>query len=502
MANGPFLVPLSPNPTMAAFPAKARPQRRVALTKTALAGVLSGVIAGITAGAIPGIVLTAVPMNRLSAQATAPAPKLTFEKYTLPNGLEVILHVDRSVPIVAVNTWYKVGSGDEQPGRTGFAHLFEHVMFMGSEHVPVGKFDEWLEAAGVNNNGSTTGDRTNYYETGPSNALQLMLWLDADRMGWLLPTMDQEKLDLQRDVVKNERRQSYDNAPYGLAYEAISAALFPRGHPYSWTTIGSMDDLSAASLEDVTEFFRKYYAPNNASLAIAGDFDVDSAKAWVKKYFGPIPRNKDAPVRPVVEPFTLEKDTVLVLEDRVQLPRVYLAWPGVKSFHADEAALDALSEIVAGGKSSRLYRTLVYERQIAQDVSMMNGADRLDGMILMVSTARPGHHPQEAVAEFDRVIADIAANGVTERELTRVKNGMRASGYDGISSVLGKADRLNRYNYFAGTPDYLAQDMERYEKITSADIQRVAKDYLSGKHHVILTIVPEGKTNLAVGGAN
>ena len=217
-------------------------------------------------------------------------PPLTNERYTLDNGLTVILHEDRSTPMVAVNVWYRVGSGDEQPGRTGFAHLFEHVMFMGSQNVPERAFDQWLEAAGANNNGSTTRDRTNYYEWMPSNALPLALWLEADRMGWLLPTMDQAKLDLQRDVVKNERRQSYDNVPYGRAFETILAAVFPAGHPYSWPTIGSMADLSAASLEDVKQFFRTYYAPNNATLAIAGDFNRDSVKVWVERYFGEIPR--------------------------------------------------------------------------------------------------------------------------------------------------------------------------------------------------------------------
>ncbi|MES2524169.1 MAG: pitrilysin family protein [Gemmatimonadota bacterium] len=440
----------------------------------------------------------------VTAQPAPAAPKLPFEKFTLPNGLEIILHVDRSTPIVAVNTWYKVGSGDEKPGRTGFAHLFEHVMFMGSEHVPVGKFDEWLEAAGANNNGTTNFDRTNYYETGPSNALPLMLWLDADRMGWLLPTMDLPKVNVQRDIVKNERRQSYDNVPYGRASETILAALFPAGHPYSWPVIGSMTDLSAASVDDVKEFFRKYYAPNNASIAIAGDFNPDSAKAWVRKYFGNVPRNPDAPVRPSVVPVALAKDTVLVQEDRVQLPRAYYAWHGVKAFHADEPALDALVSILAGGKSSRLYRTLVYEKQIAQDVGMSNQASKLDGMILLTSTAKPNVNPRDIAREFDAAIRKVADEGVTERELTRVKNGVRAGVLDDLSSVLGKADRLSMYNYFVGNPDYIQQDLARYERLTLADVQRVAKQYVQGKPKVVMTVVPEGKKDLALtaGGPN
>ncbi len=439
-----------------------------------------------------------MPLAPLSAQK---APSIPHEKYTLPNGLEVILHVDRSVPIVAVENFYKVGSGDEKVGRTGFAHLFEHVMFMGSENVPVGKFDEWLEAAGASNNGSTNFDRTNYYETGPSNALPLMLWLDADRMGWLLPTMDQSKLDLQRDVVKNERRQGVDNAPYGKADETILPVLFPKGHPYSWDVIGSLDDLSAAAVDDVKGFFRQYYAPNNATITIAGDFNADSAKAWVQKYFGHIPPSLATITRPVVPPITLTKDSVLVVEDRVQLPRVYYTWHGVKSFSADDAALDALADIVAGGKSSRLYRTLVYEKQLAQDVRMSNQSQKLDGMIQLVVTAKPGVLPSDIDAEISRALSTVIASGVTDRELTRVKNGMRASMLDGLANVSSKAFRLSYYNYVTGSPDYLAQDLARYDALTPAAVQAAARTYLAGTPRVVLTIVPEGKTSLALTSA-
>ena len=447
-------------------------------------------------------------MAVLAGTLTAPAlraqtaPSIAFEKFTLPNGLEVIMNVDKSVPIVAVNTWYKVGSGDEKPGRTGFAHLFEHVMFMGSQNVPVGKFDTWLEAAGAQNNGSTTEDRTNYYETGPSNALALMLWLDADRMGWLLPTMDKPKLDLQRDVVKNERRERVENQPYGMVEETILPVMYPKTHPYSWSVIGSMTDLGNASVEDVSEFFKKYYAPNNASIAIAGDIDPKEVKRLITKYFADVPRNADAPVRPTVPAPALTKDTIMVMQDRVQLPRLYYIWHTGKAFSADEPALDALAEVVAGGKSSRLYKSLVYEKQIAQDVGMSNQAGKLDGMMWLQATAKPGQQPKVLAAEFDAIIAKIAAEGITERELTQVKNGVRAGLLNETSSVLGKADRLNFYNYFVGTPDYLAQDLARYEKLTVADVQRAAKDYLMSKPKIILTVVPEGKKNLAyMGGA-
>lgn len=436
-------------------------------------------------------------MTSCTTADTPRAPSIPYEKFTLGNGLEVILHVDRSVPIVAVENFYKVGSGDEKPGRTGFAHLFEHVMFMGSENVPVGKFDEWLEAAGVSNNGSTTTDRTNYYESGPSNALPLMLWLDADRMGWLLPTMDQQKLDLQRDVVKNERRQSVDNVPYGRATEMILPVMFPPDHPYSWPVIGSMTDLGAAALDDVKDFFRLYYAPNNATITIAGDFDPDSARAQVEKYFGGIPRGTGVVVRPSVPNVLLERDTIFAMEDRVQLPRLYYAWHGVKAFSPDDAALDALTEIMAGGKSSRLYRTLVYEKQIAQDVRMANVSQKLDGYIILLTTAKPGVHPRELDAEIEKTLRAIADSGVTERELTRVRNGIRASMLNNLSSVLGKAMQLSYYNYLTGNPDYMARDLERYESLTTEDVRRVARQYIL-KPKIVLTVVPEGQTELAL----
>ena len=462
---------------------------------TTIGAVAIGAVA-IGAAAIGAAALVTTP---LAAQPTATTLTIPFEKFTLPNGLEVILHVDRSVPIVAVNTWYKVGSGDEQPGRTGFAHLFEHIMFMGSQNVPVGKFDEWLEAAGASNNGSTNFDRTNYYETGPSNALPLMLWLDADRMGFLLPTMDQEKLDLQRDVVKNERRQNVENVPYGRLYETILPVLFPKGHPYSWEIIGSMADLSAASLDDVSRFFRTYYAPNNASIAIAGDFDPDSAKVWVTRYFGDIPR-AEPPVRPTASPVGLTHDSVLVLEDRVQLPRVYHIWRSPAAYSKHEAAYLALAQVLAGGRSSRLFRSLVYDQQVMQDVSAYQQSNRLEGLFVMSATAKPGQHPKLASEAFTAELDRIAREGITERELERVKNAVRARMLDDLSSVLGKAERLNAYNYLAGTPDYIARDMARWEALTARDVSLAAANLRTAK--IVLTIVPQGKTELAVTGGN
>ena len=426
-------------------------------------------------------------------------PSIPVESYTLPNGLQVLLHEDHSTPIVAVNTWYHVGSSNEEAGRTGFAHLFEHIMFMGSQHVPVGAFDNWLEAAGANNNGSTNQDRTNYYEVLPSNALPLALWLDADRMGWLLPTMDLPKLDLQRDVVKNERRQNYDNVPYGRAFETILAALYPKSHPYSWPTIGSMADLSAASLDNVKDFFRTYYAPNNATIAIAGDFNRDSVKTWINRYFAQIPRGPAEPVQQATPEVSLTRDTSVVLEDRVQLPRLYYAWHTVKAFAPDDATLDVLAFILAGDRSSRLYKKLVYDLQVAQRVCAFQAGGRRDGYFQLDATPKEGRKPAEIAKLIDAEIVSLAQNGPSAREVQRAQNTLRASFLDQLASVLGKADQLNYYNYFVGTPDYVQQDAARYDRVTAADVQRAAAQYLRAKK-VILTVVPTGKTDLQVSG--
>ncbi len=438
--------------------------------------------------------LTAVAFVPAAAFSQA-TPRIAFEKYTLPNGLQVILHEDHSTPVVAVNTWYHVGSGDEQPGRTGFAHLFEHIMFMGSQNVPVGMFDKWLEAVGANNNGSTTEDRTNYYETLPSNALELALWLDADRMGFLLPTMDLPKVDLQRDVVKNERRQGVDNQPYGRADETILAALYPKDHPYSWPVIGSMADLSAASVEDTKNFFRTYYAPNNATLAIAGDFDPKTVKQLVAKYFGGIPRGPAVKRRMTVPAVVIPRDKFIVLEDKVQLPRVFYTWHSVKAFAKDDAALDILAQVIANDKNSRLYKKLVYDLQVAQTVRASQESGRLDGKFQIDVTPKPG----QKVSDIDKLvraeIAGVISGGITSRELVRAQNSYRASFLNRLASVLGKADILNFYNYFAGTPDYVQKDAARYDQVTVADVQRVARTYLA-RPKIVLTVVPEGKREL------
>jgi zinc protease len=387
---------------------------------------IAGQAAGrLLVGLVGGLLLSAIPSFRLTAQA-AQALHVPYETFTLPNGLQVILHEDHSVPVVTVNIWYHVGSGDEKPGRTGFAHLFEHIMFMGSQHVPTGDFDRLLEAAGGENNGSTTEDRTNYFEDAPANALPLMLWLDSDRMGYLLPEITGDKVDLQRGVVQNERRQSYENRPYGLAEENILQRLYPAEHPYHWPVIGSMADLQAATLEDVKGFFRTYYAPNNASLSIAGDITPRAARALVEKYFGGIPRGPAAVTRPTPPTVALPADVFGTLEDRVQLPRVFNAWHTVKAFAPDDATLDVLANVLASGRSSRLYRRLVYELQIASDVVAFQDGSRLDGKFELWATARPGHTLAELQRVVDDVVRGVADSGPTLREVQRAQNTFEA----------------------------------------------------------------------------
>jgi zinc protease len=311
-------------------------------------------------------------------------------------------------------------------------------------------------------------------------------------MGWLLPTMDGPKLDLQRDVVKNERRERVDNEPYGRADETILAALYPSGHPYSWPVIGSMTDLSAATLDDVKGFFRTYYAPNNATLSIAGDFDRDSVKAWVQRYFGDIPRGPALPPRPVVAPVVIPRDTFLVLEDQVQLPRFFYTYPSVKAFSPDDAVLDVLAYVLAGDKNSRLYKRLVYDAQEAQDVSAFQSSNRLTSYFRIDVSPKQGVAPSRLARAVDAEVARVARDGITPRELARAQNTIRARFLDRLASVQNKADLLNFYNYFVGTPDYVRQDAVRYDAVTAADVQRVAATYLM-KPKVVLTVVPQGR---------
>ncbi|MEW5798573.1 MAG: pitrilysin family protein [Bacteroidota bacterium] len=421
---------------------------------------------------------------------------IPYERFVLKNGLNVILHVDKTTPTISVNQWYHVGSGYEKPGRTGFAHLFEHIMFEGSKNVPEGKFDEWLEAAGGNNNGSTNTDRTNYYEDIPSNALELALFLDSDRMGYLLDAMTQEKLDGQRDVVKNERRQRYENSPYGMAFPMLADALYPKNHPYSWPTIGSMADLSAASLDDVKEFFRLYYAPNNASISIAGDIDIPATKAMVELWFSEIPMGKPVPPQDRT-PAVLNEEKRIMFEDRVQLPRLYMAWHTPAVLTAGDAEMDLLSSVLAGGKNSRLYKRLVYEMQIAQDVSAFQGSARLSSYFLISATARAGHTLAELETVIQEEINKIKTEAPATRELDRARNQYEAGFIGQLESINAKADLMNHYYYQTGNPDYFNEDLARYYAIDPKDISTVALTYLKDNARVVMSIVPKGKQDLA-----
>jgi zinc protease len=440
----------------------------------------------------PGFVWgqAATPTAALPAPA---APTVPYTAFTLPNGLHVILHRDPSVPIVSVNMWYHVGSANERPGRTGFAHLFEHLMFEGSKHVPEGAFDVWLEAAGGTNNGSTSPDRTNYFIDLPANALELALFLESDRMGYLLDTMTPERVDGQRDVVKNERRQSYENAPYGRAFLELWSLLYPPSHPYSWPTIGSMEDLSAASHQDVVDFFKTYYVPNNASLVIAGDIDLQEARRLVEKWFTEIPGGARVP--PVAPPAAVLDDVkAQSMTDRVQLPRLYLAWHTPAIYQPADAAMDIAASLLTGGKNSRLYRRLVYEMQIAQDVSAFQQSQALGSVFMIVATARPGVGLDQIQRVIDEELDTLRASPPDDREMTRTLNQVEANFYrqmERVGGFGGKANQLNSYYTRTGMPDFFAGDLGRYRLLSAADITSAIARYLPKDRRVELSVLPE-----------
>jgi len=444
---------------------------------------------------LPALVLCAAVASPIFLGAQSPTLSVPYTQFKLPNGLNVILHRDASVPVVSVNIWYHVGSGNERPGRTGFAHLFEHLMFEGSMHVPEGEFDNWLESAGANNNGSTTKDRTNYYEDLPANALELALFLESDRMGFLLDDKAPDKVNGQRDVVKNEKRQSYDNQPYGQAFIELSSLMYPAGHPYSWSTIGSMEDLTAASFEDVARFFRTYYVPGNASLVIAGDIDIAATRKLVEKWFSDVPAGK--PVPPIVAPTAvLDGVKKKTITDRVQLPRLYLGWLTPALLKPGDAELDIISNLLAGGKNSRLYKRLVYDMQIAQDVNASQQSQTLDSNFLIVATARPGQTLDKIQAVIDEELDKLRAAPPEPREFQRALNQIEANFYRGMESVGGfggKANQLNSYYKAAGTPDYFQKDLDRYRALTPADIKAAVDKYLPKDRRVELSIVPGEK---------
>jgi zinc protease len=443
-------------------------------------------------------------LANLLLAAAAALPQIPFEKYQLPNGLTVILSEDHRAPVVGVDLWYHVGAVNERPGRSGFAHLFEHLMFQGSKHL---NGDErtvfaMLERNGATNlNGSTDWDRTNYFETMPADRLELALWLESDRMGFLLDTVDQKKLDTQRDVVRNEKRQSIENVPYGRAEERLVQLLYPEPNPYFGYVIGSHEHLMSASLDDVREFFRTYYAPNNASLSIVGDFRAAQVKPLVEKYFGALPRGpQPPPVTAQTQPHS--KEIRETQRDQVQLAKVLIGYVGPKPL--EKPAVAPLMRILAGGKSSRLYHRLVYEKKIAQDVSAnWDSGMQLGGLIEITATVQAGHTPEEVVAALDAEIRALRDAPPSPQELERVKRNLRSGLFaqlENVGGFGGKADQLNYYEMWARDPGAFSRQLEAALAVTPADVQQLAQQYLRDDARAVITVLPEEK-RASAGGA-
>jgi len=414
---------------------------------------------------------------------------IKYQKHTLQNGLEVVLYKDNSLPIVSVNLWYKVGSANEVRGKTGFAHLFEHMMFQGSQNVPKEMHFRYIEEAGGNLNGSTSIDRTNYYETVPSNSLKLALWLESDRMGFLLDALTQEKLDNQKDVVMNERRQNYDNQPYGLAWEIIFKTLFPKDHPYHWPTIGWMKDIEKFELDDVKNFFRTYYSPNNASLVVGGNIEYNQALELVKKYFEKIPGGNSIP-KIQVPPTGLKKNKKVIHHDNIQLSKLYLVWETTKLYEKDDAALDTLSDILTGSKNGRLYKSLVFEKQIAQDVASFQYSGVLTGMFIIIATAKPGVDLDKLKKEIMKELKQIEDEGITSDELERSKNAITSSFIYSLQNINSLVDQINNYNTNLGEPNSFISDMERMTRLDINEVNVMIDAYLN-KPFVELQIIPK-----------
>lgn len=440
-----------------------------------------------------GLVL--VPAVAL-AGVKPPQVTLSYEKYTLPNGLEVILHEDHRLPLVAVNTWYHVGPANEVAGRTGFAHLFEHMMFQSSGHVGEDQYWKFMEAAGASFiNGTTDFDRTNYMEDVPANQLETALWLESDRMGYLLDTLDGTSLANQQDVVRNERRQSIENAPYQIVEEEMWHMLFPKGHPYYAWVIGSHEDVQAAKLEDVKSFFRSYYAPNNASLVIAGDIDKAKVKALVEKYYGSIPRGEPVPViTATTPPITAERRATVT--DKITLPRVYMAWLTPTILTPGDAQAAVAADILGGGKASRLYKSLVYTKRICQDVSVQQQSYALASVFQISATVKPGHTPDEVEKAINDELASFIQTGPTADEVAATQNSIYSgvvTSLENLGGFSGVADRMNQYNQHVKDPGYLTKDLARFEAVTPEAVKQFAAQSLKNDARVVVYAVPGDK---------
>lgn len=436
-------------------------------------------------------------MSRLSAilllwllAVCAPAQTVKVEKYRLPNGMTVILHEDRSQPIAAVNIWYKVGSKDEPERRSGFAHLFEHLMFMGTKQVPNGQFDVLMEKYGGSNNATTAEDRTNYFESGPSSILPLLLWLEADRMEGLSKDMDQKKLDLQREVVKNERRQGVDNAPYGRAYDAIPGLMFPRFHPYSTSVIGSMEDLDNATVRDVTEFFDTYYVPNNASLVVAGDFDSKEVKPLIARLFGTLPRGNDI-VRKPVPPLNFNGVKRFTMVDNVQAPKTIMVWHSPAAYKPGDIEMRLAGGVLSGGFTSRLYQAIVVEGELASEVSAYQYPMLLGSTFTVEATAREGVGLDKLEKAIDTAMAKFRAQGPTKPELDRQLAQVSYQAVNGLQSLQERADRLNEFEFYFGNPNSFQKEHELFKAVTPAGLRAVAEKTLDPNRRLILRVVPQ-----------
>lgn len=462
------------------------------MKRSTLAGTLALLLASSNwAGAEPPTD-PAAPKPTQSQQLSMSLPDLPVTQYVLKNGLTVMLNEEHSIPSVATQLVYLVGSGHEEKGRTGFAHLFEHLMFQGSEHFDHDYFTPF-EPIGAEVNGNTNTDRTVYYEVVPSQYAELSLWMESDRMRSLLPALNQVKLDNQREVVKNERRQRYETTPYGMAFWHLDAALYPETHPYHHSTIGSHEDLSAASLQEVKAFFEKYYVPQNTGLVIVGDFDTPATQSLIEKYFGDIApgtrASTPAPVRPV-----LQENTHFVAEDAIQLPRVYFAWITPALFEEGDAELDLLSNVLTQGKTSRLFNTLVYEKKLAKDVHAYQMSEHLNGSYVIEATATPGTDLNRLAEALKFELGKALATEPSESELTRARNDFKKGFYHRLESYEARADLIGAYFLHKRTGDYIQNDFSRYQSATAVAVQAAGQKYLLDAKFVRLDFVPGDKS--------
>lgn len=430
------------------------------------------------------------------------ALKVDFQKFTLPNGLDVIFHIDRSDPVVAVNLTAHVGSAREKTGRTGFAHLFEHLLFLESENLGKGGLDKMTARIGGSGaNGSTSQDRTNYLQTVPKDALEKMIWAEADKLGWFINTVTDDVLAKEKQVVKNEKRQSVDNNPYGHTWYVINKALYPTDHPYNWQVIGSLDDLQNATVADVQEFFRRWYVPNNVTLVLAGDFDPVQAKKWVEKYFGEIKRGQETPSLPK-RAGSLTETVKLYHEDNfARVPQLTMTWPAVEQLNPDSYALDVLSMYLAQGKNAPLYKVLVEEKKLTSNVNLGNSTSELAGQLTLTVRAFDGKNLDEVASAANEAFAQFEKNGITENDLNRIKAGQETQFYNSLSSVLGKSAQLAEYNYLTGNPGYVEQDINHILAVTTKDVMRVYEKYIKGKPFVATSFVPKGKLETILTGS-